>query len=321
MSETIKIATRESILAKAQADLVGKAITKTNPDLGYELVFVTTTGDKFMGDLARVGGKVAFVKEVQQALLDGRADIAAHSMKDLPTDPVEGLEVAAILERADIRDVVVCRRGEKFSGLKEGSVVGTSSVRRQAQLQATFPHLRVKPVRGNVHTRLEKLKNMDFDALILAKAGLERVGLEGKISTVLEPDMMCPSVSQGAICVETTTNASDTLKKTLAAINHEPTQRCVETERAFLDHLGGHCHTPIAGYVQITANKNLRLIGLVASLDGKTILRTRHKFPYDGWQELAKTAADDLMAQGAAPLIAQTEYATEYEADTTGKKA
>ena len=308
---TIRIATRESKLAKAQADLVGKAISKAHPDLSYELVFVTTTGDKFMGDLSRVGGKVAFVKEVQQALLDGRADIAAHSMKDLPTDPVKGLEVGAVLERADIRDAVVCRKGERFAALKEGSVVGTSSVRRQAQLLAMFPHLRVKPVRGNVHTRLEKLETKDFDALILAKAGLERVGLDSKITTVFEPDIMCPSVSQGAICVETTTDASKTVKNVLASINHEPTQRCVETERAFLDHLGGHCHTPIAGSVQITKNKNLRLIGLVASLDGKKIIRTRHKYPYDQWETLAKTAADDLMAQGAEPLIAQTAPADE----------
>lgn len=304
--QTIKIATRQSKLAQAQAHLVGEALKKAHPGLGYELVFVTTTGDKFMGDLAQVGGKQAFVKEIQQALLDGDADMAAHSMKDLPTDPVENLEVAAVLERADIRDAVVCRPGEKFASLKEGSVVGTSSVRRQAQILNTFPHLRVKPVRGNVHTRLEKLEKGDFDALILAKAGLDRVNLAERITTVFEPDLMCPSVSQGAICVEIRAD-NHHARTLLEAINHPPTQRCVETERAFLDHLGGHCHTPIAGFVQITRNKNLRLIGLVASLDGKTILRTRHKHPYDDWQELAKAAADDLMQQGAAPLIAATE--------------
>lgn len=298
----IKIATRQSKLAQAQACIVGDALKKAHPGLEYELVFVTTAGDKFMGDLAKIGGKQAFVKEIQQALLDGEADMAAHSMKDLPTDPIKGLEVAAVLPRADIRDVVICRKSEKFASLKEGSVVGTSSVRRQAQILTNFSHLKVKPVRGNVHTRLEKLENGEFDALVLAKSGLDRVDLSHKISAVLEPDIMCPSVSQGAICVEIRSE-NQTIKTLLEKINHVPSQRCVETERAFLDHLGGHCHTPIGGFVQITKNNNLRLIGLVSSLDGKKVLRTRHKLPYDDWQKLAKIAADDLMAQGAEPLI------------------
>ena len=312
-NHTIRIATRQSKLAQAQARLVGEALKKAHDGLQYELVFVTTTGDKFMGDLARVGGKVAFVKEIQQTLLDGKADIAAHSMKDLPTDEVAGLKVSAVLERADIRDAIICRQGEDFASLKEGSVVGTSSVRRQAQILNTFPHLRVKPVRGNVHTRLEKLASGDVDALVLAKAGLDRVDLTQKITAVLEPDMMCPSVSQGAICLEIRTDDEQT-EALVEKVNHPESQRCVDTERAFLDRLGGHCHTPIAGFVQITANRNLRLIGLVASLDGRKVLRTRHKAPYDDWQKLARTAADDLMEQGAGPLIADTTQEGEMAA-------
>lgn len=303
----LKIATRQSVLAQIQARAVGDAIVKKHPHLAYELHFVTTTGDKFMGDLAKVGGKVAFVKEIDDALLKGEADVAAHSMKDVPTDMPEGLTIKAMLPRADIRDAVVCRKGVIFASLKDGAVVGTSSVRRAAQLRYAFPHLVVKPVRGNVQTRLEKLDKREFDALILAKAGLDRLDLETRISAVLEPDMMCPAISQGAIGAECRTNDTE-MVQILESINHEPTWHCVQTERLFLDKLGGSCHTPIGGFVEMTKGGNLRLIGLVASEDGKKILRTRHKTGYDQWQELATTAAEDLMQQGAAALIAATHH-------------
>lgn len=301
----IKIATRQSILAQVQARQVGDALVKKNPDYGYELHFVTTTGDKFMGDLSKVGGKVAFVKEVDEALLRGEADIAAHSMKDVPTDMPEGLAIQAMLPRADIRDAVVCRENEDFANLKNGAIVGTSSVRRAAQLRYAFPHLEVKPVRGNVQTRLEKLKNGEYDALVLAKAGLDRLDLQKRITDVLEPDIMCPAVSQGAIGVECRADDAE-MMQLVQSINDAPTWHCVTTERAYLDHLGGSCHTPIAGFVEITKGGNLRLIGLVASEDGKQILRTRHKTTYDAWKKLAKTAADDLFAQGAEAIIAAT---------------
>lgn len=303
--KVIKIATRQSILAQVQARAVGDAIVKKHPDYEYELHFITTTGDKFMGDLSKVGGKVAFVKEVDEALLNGEAHIAAHSMKDVPTDMPEGLVIRAMLPRADIRDAIVCREGEDFANLKEGAIVGTSSVRRAAQLRYAFPHLEVKPVRGNVQTRLDKLRKREYDALVLAKAGLDRLDLEKRISDVLEPDMMCPAVSQGAIGVECRADDAE-MVKIVESINDEPTWHCVNTERAYLDHLGGSCHTPIAGFVEITKGGNLRLIGLVASEDGKQILRTRHKMGYDEWEKLARTAADDLFDQGAEAIIAAT---------------
>ena len=304
-SKTIRIATRESKLAQVQAHAVGKALVAKNPGLEYELHFVTTTGDKFMGDLSKVGGKVAFVKEVDEAILRGDADIAAHSMKDVPTDMPESLVIKAMLPRADIRDAIVCREKEDFANLAEGAVVGTSSVRRAAQIRYAFPHLEVKPVRGNVQTRLEKLRKGEYDALVLAKAGLDRLDLQHRISDVLEPDMMCPAVSQGAIGVECRSNDPEMIKL-VESINDEPTWHCVNAERAYLDHLGGSCHTPIAGFVEITKGGNLRLIGLVASEDGKKILRTRHKLGYDEWQKLAKDAADDLFEQGAKAIIEAT---------------
>ena len=303
--KTIRIATRQSVLAQVQARAVGDALVKKNPDYAYELHFVTTTGDKFMGDLAKVGGKVAFVKEVEEAIMNGEADIAAHSMKDVPTDMPEGMIIGAMLPRADIRDAVVCRPGEDFASLKPGAVVGTSSVRRAAQIRYAFPHLEVKPVRGNVQTRLEKLKAREYDALILAKAGLDRLDLQSRITVVFEPDMMCPSVSQGAIGVECAKDNAE-MVELLKSINHEETSHCVQTERAYLDHLGGSCYTPIAGFVEITKGGNLRLIGLVASEDGKKILRTRHKMAFKDWQKLAKAAADDLFEQGAKDIIAAT---------------
>lgn len=303
--KTIRIATRESELAQVQARAVGDALVKANKGLEYELIFVTTTGDKFMGDLSKVGGKVAFVKEIEEMLLRGDAEIAAHSMKDVPTLLPEGLIIPSVLPRADIRDVVVCRKGELFANLKDGSIIGTSSVRRGAQIKCSFPHLKVKPIRGNVQTRISKLDKGEFDAIILAKCGLDRLGQEKRITTVLEPDMMCPSVSQAVIGVECREDDKETIKL-LKTINHEPTWQCVNTERRYLDNLGGSCHTPIGGFVEITKGGNLRLIGLVSSLDGKKILRTRHKLAYDEWEKLADTSAADLMEQGAKELIAAT---------------
>lgn len=305
MSRMYRIATRQSKLAQAQANLVGKALVKADPGSRYELLFVTTTGDTFMGDLSKVGGKGAFVKEIEDALLRNEADIAVHSMKDVPHTLPEGLMVAACLPRDDIRDAVLCRDGGSLVALKNGAKIGTSAIRRAMQLRATFPHLNIVPLRGNVDTRIEKLDKGEVDAILLAKCGLDRLGLEGRISEVLEPDMMCPAGGQGAIGVECRESDAD-LRAVLAKINHADTFACVAAEREMLRVLGGNCHTPVAGFCQVTKNNNLRLIAMVGSPDGKTVLRTRHKMAYDRWQELGRAAAEDLLSQGAEEIIHAT---------------
>lgn len=303
-TEPIRIATRGSRLALVQARLAGDALQKQT-GRPYALVTVKTTGDKFMGDLSKVGGKGVFVKEIEEALQAGEADIAVHSMKDVPgaEEQPEGLVIAAILPREDIRDVCVCREGESFVALKPGAKVGTSSLRRATQLKATFPYLDIVPMRGNVDTRLEKLKNKEVDVLILAKAGLERLNLTNRISEVFEPDMMCPAVGQGAIGIQCRKDDTDMLKA-LAAINDRDTFICVSAERAMLEVLNGNCHTPIAGYCQVTKGGNLRLIAMVASMDGKEIIRTRQKMPYNDPAALGVAAGKDLQAQGADRIIA-----------------
>lgn len=302
----LRIATRASALAQVQARRVGDALAEKNPGLTYDLHFVTTTGDKFMGDLSKVGGKGAFVKEIEDALLKQEADIAVHSMKDVPGELPAGLHIPAMLARNDLRDVIVCRTGETFLQLPHGARIGTSSLRRAAQLRSAFPYLTVVPLRGNVDSRLKKLDAREVDALVLAKAGLELLGAHARISDVLEPDMMCPAVGQGAIGVECRQNDAAT-NALLATISDADTVTCVNAERELLRTLGGSCHTPIAGFCQVTKGGNLRLIALVASLDGRTVLRARHKMTRDEAVVLGRAAGDDLLAQGAADIIRAAE--------------
>lgn len=305
MSRTYRIATRQSRLAQAQANLVGKALIKADIGSQYELVFITTTGDTFMGDLSKVGGKGAFVKEIEEALLNGEADIAVHSMKDVPHTLPEGLLIAACLPRDDIRDAVLCRNGDSLVSLKPGAKIGTSAIRRAMQLRGNFPHLEIVPLRGNVDTRIEKLDKGEVDAILLAKCGLDRLNLQNRISEVLEPDMMCPAGGQGAIGIECRENDAD-LRKILATINDADTFACVRAEREMLRVLGGNCHTPVAGFCQVTKNNNLRLIAMVGSPDGKKVMRTRQKMGYDQWKELGEACAQDLLDQGAEEIIHAT---------------
>lgn len=302
-----RIATRQSKLAQVQARKVGDLLKAAHPGSDYELVFVTTTGDTFLGDLSKVGGKEAFVKEIDAALLAGAADIAVHSMKDVPTDiEGKGLTIAAILPRNDKRDVIICRKGLSFTALGPGARVGTSSVRRAAQLRAAFPYLDVQPVRGNVDSRLAKLDNGDFDALVLAKAGLDLLGLTGRITDVLEPDMMCPAVAQGAIGIVCKAG-DEALVKALKVVGDADTYTCVMAERDLLDTLGGSCHTPIAAFVEVTAGRNLRLIGMVVAPDGSQVIRVRDKVPYEEAATLGRKCGEQLLAQGAADIIAAVE--------------
>lgn len=308
MSRTYRIATRQSKLAQIQARMVGDALVAADPGTKYELVFITTTGDKFMGDLAQVGGKGAFVKEVEDALLAKKADIAVHSLKDLPEPLPEGLTLVGCLPREDVRDTVICRPGESLVSLKEGATVGTSSMRRGAQIKAMFPHLKVKHFRGNVQTRLAKLDAGEVDATLLAKCGLERLKITERISEVLEPDVMCPAVGQGAIGFECRTDDTP-LMKTLERMNDEKSFTCVKVERDLLLGLEGNCHTPIGGLCTYVGEDDLELSAVVLSIDGQSILRSSLRLPATQAADLGKQVAADLLAQGARAIIDATKSA------------
>lgn len=260
--------------------------------------------ERFKGDLQTIGGKGAFVKALEHAMLAGDADMAMHSLKDVPgdVDLPEGLTIPCTLQREDLRDAAVCRVGESLVSLKPGSKVGTSSVRRAAQLQMNFPHLDIVPLRGNADTRVAKVDSGEVDAAILAVSGLRRIGLDGRVSDVFEPDVMLPAIGQGVVCVETRSDDAECMRL-LKLINHQDTFTCIAAERALLMKLQGGCHTPIAGYCEITANRNLRLIAMVSSLDGTNVLRAREKMPYADAIKLGEAVGDDLLAQGAAKLL------------------
>jgi hydroxymethylbilane synthase len=306
-ARTFRIATRRSKMALAQTGRIIESLRAIAPQHTYVVHEVVSDGcyEKFKGDLATIGGKGAFVKALEHELLNGNAELAMHSLKDVPGDVElpEGLTIPAVLARDDLRDAVVCRVGESFVGLKPGAKVGTSSVRRAAQLQASFPHLHIVPLRGNADTRVAKLDAGEIDAVVLAAAGLARIGLTHRISEILEPDVMLPAIGQGVVAIECRTDDTEALAL-LAAINHADTWACITTERAMLMALQGSCHTPIAGYCVVTAGHNLRLLGLVSSLDGATMLRGRDKMPYSQAVQLGQAVAKQLLDQGAGALLA-----------------
>ncbi len=306
MARTFRIASRRSKMALAQTNRIIAALKKAASDNEYLIHEVVADGDyeKFKGDLKQIGGKGAFVKALEIDLLNGKADMAMHSMKDVPgdVDLPDGLCIPAMLERDDLRDAVVCRVGESFVGLKAGAKIGTSSVRRGAQLKIAFPHLTIVPLRGNADTRVGKVDSGEVDGAVLALSGLRRIGLESRVSEVFEPDVMIPSVGQGTIGVECRSDDTEAMAL-LAKINHVDSFTCVSAERAMLKTLKGGCHTPIAGYCVITANRNLRLIGMVCSLDGKNVVRGRNKMGFDEPEALGRAVADELLAGGARAIL------------------
>ena len=268
MTEILKIGTRASPLALAQAYETRDRLLATFPDLSIEIVELTTTGDKILDrPLAEVGGKGLFTKELDEALADGRADIAVHSMKDLETQIPADQALGAVLEREDVRDAFICPKAKNLDELPAGSVVGTSSLRRQAQIKLKRPDLEVVTFRGNVQTRLRKLDEGQADATLLAMAGLNRLDKTDVVSSALEPDFMLPAVAQGAIAI-TYRKGDDKVAHWLSSLNHEPTRIRVTAERAMLATLDGSCRTPIAGLAEFTDDGQLRLRALVANTDG-----------------------------------------------------
>jgi hydroxymethylbilane synthase len=264
---------------------------------------MTTEGDRRLAaPLAQIGGKGLFVKELEDALLAGGADLAVHSLKDVPMTLAPGLALAAIVERADPRDALVAPRYRALAELPHGACLGTSSLRRASQLRARHPALRIEPLRGNVPTRLRKLDEGNYDAIVLAAAGLKRLGLEQRISALLTPDESLPAVGQGALAVECRSDRADVMAW-LAPLHHPPTAACVEAERAFSRALAGSCNVPLGGYAEITGAQ-LHLRGLVATPDGARLVRGELRGPLAAPQALGEALAAELREKGAAAILA-----------------
>jgi hydroxymethylbilane synthase len=300
----LRIATRKSPLALWQAQHVGDRLRAMHAGLEVELLPMSTRGDKLLdAPLAKVGGKGLFIKELEQALLDERADIAVHSVKDVPVDIPAGLSLRVFLERADARDALVCNEHEGLADLPAGARVGTSSLRRRCQLLALRPDLDVATVRGGVHTRLAKLDNGDFDALLLAAAGLQRLGMEERVRELLEPELILPAVGQGVLGVECRANDAHTASL-IAALDDPGTNARVGAERAMNHALGGGCQVPIAGFAELEGGQ-LWLRALVASIDGRRLLRAHGRASVEQGEALGRTVAADLLSRGAADILAE----------------
>ncbi|HYG13576.1 MAG TPA: hydroxymethylbilane synthase [Methylophilaceae bacterium] len=303
LSQKLVIASRESALALWQARHIQGRLQALYPHMTVDILGMTTTGDQILDTpLARIGGKGLFVKELEQALADGRADLAVHSMKDVPMHLPEGFALAAIGEREDPRDAFVSNDFACLEDLPAGSIVGTSSLRRQSQLQARLPHLKIASLRGNLQTRLRKLDEGQYAAIILAAAGLKRLGLEARIRQLIAPDMSIPAVGQGALGIEINAQRQDLLPL-LAPLNHEATASCVEAERAMSRALAGSCQVPLGAFAERSGN-TLVMRGFVASIDGREMLRAEVSGDAADAETLGRLLADRLIAQGADRILA-----------------
>ena len=313
-TQILRIATRKSPLALWQAEHVRERLLSAHPGLEVELVRMVTQGDKILDTpLSKVGGKGLFVKELEQGLLEGGADIAVHSMKDVPMEFPPGLHLPVIGLREDPRDVFVSNRYATLDALPQGACVGTSSLRRQCQLQERRPDLRIVSLRGNVNTRLGKLDGGEFDAVILAAAGLLRLGFGARITQFLEPEVSLPAVGQGAIGIEC--RIGDARIQVLIGILDDPdTNIRVSAERAMNHRLQGGCQVPIAGYALLAAG-TLSLRGLVGRPDGSEVVRGAVSGPQAQAEQLGVALADDLLARGAREILRDV-YADERFADT-----
>lgn len=305
-SARIIIATRESSLALWQAQHVQSRLAQLYPRLAVSILGMTTEGDRKLGSsLAKIGGKGLFVKELEDALADGRADIAVHSLKDVPMHLPAGFALGAILARADPRDAFVSRAGSSLTTLHTlppGARVGTSSLRRESQLREKFPRLVIEPLRGNVQTRLRKLDEGAYDAIILAAAGLQRLGLEPRITSVLAPEDMLPAVGQGALAIECRADRADVLAL-LKSLHDDATAACVNAERALSRALAGSCNVPLAGYAEIDGAR-LRLRGFVGAPDGTRHVRGDIAGAVNEAEALGTQLAAQLRTQGAGDILA-----------------
>ncbi|MEQ1598501.1 MAG: hydroxymethylbilane synthase [Methylotenera sp.] len=301
------IASRESALAMWQAKHVQARLQAAYPNCEVTILGMTTTGDQILDSpLSRIGGKGLFVKELEMALADGSADLAVHSMKDVPMNLPEGFILAATGEREDARDAFVSNNFENLESLPQGSIIGTSSLRRQSQLQHRFPHLKIESLRGNLQTRLRKLDEGQYAAIILAAAGLIRLGLGERIRDFISPQDSIPAVGQGALGIEINAARTD-LIEILAPLNHIDTQLCVEAERAFSRALAGSCTVPLGAYALKEGN-TINITGFVASVDGKQMLRETASGSISNADAVGRALADKLIERGANKILAALDH-------------
>lgn len=299
----LRIATRKSALALWQAEYVKQELEHHHPGIKVELVTMTSQGDRILdAPLAKIGGKGLFVKELENALLENRADIAVHSIKDVPMVLPEGLELGVICPREDPRDAFVSNHYTSLKALPEGAVVGTSSLRRQCQILLARPDLKIKFLRGNVNTRLAKLDDGQYDAIILAAAGLIRLGMADRIRCALTTEQCLPAVGQGAVGIELRQNDAETLKL-IKPLHDQQTALVVGAERAMNKRLNGGCQVPIGGFSELKDNQ-LYLRGLVGTPDGKTIHRSEIQCDAKDYEQAGITVAEHLLEQGAGKILA-----------------
>ncbi len=299
----MRIGTRGSPLALWQANWVKESLSKVYPQLRVSLVRITTKGDKLVDvSLARVGGKGLFVKEIEEKLLAGRIDLAIHSMKDVPVQLPEGLHIQSIPQREDSRDVLISKDHLTLEELPRGAKIGTSSLRRRAQLLSYRPDLTMVPLRGNVHTRLAKIKTMNLDAIVLAAAGIKRMNLAENISQPISTEVCLPAIGQGALGLETRVDNNE-VNQYLSILDDESSHVSVRAERAFLRRLGGGCQVPIAALGTISAGGTLVLRGLVGSLDGRKLIKGAIEGEMGRAEELGMALAENLLSQGADEIL------------------
>ncbi len=297
------IASRESALAMWQAEHIRDRLSALYPQTEVSILGMTTQGDQILDvTLSKIGGKGLFVKELETALEDGRADLAVHSLKDVPMNLPDGFVLAAIGEREDPHDAFVSNRYQNLASLPVGSVVGTSSLRRESQLRARFPHLQIEPLRGNVQTRLRKLDDGQYAAIILAAAGLKRLGMERRIRALIASEDSLPAVGQGALGIECRADRADVVAL-LQPLHHPDTAACVLAERALSRALAGSCQVPLGGFAEVKDGK-LYMRGFVASPDGKRMTRSEMSGDIDQPEALGNRIADALRAQGADRILA-----------------
>jgi len=299
----IVIASRESALAMWQAEHIRDRLRVLYPQTQVSILGMTTQGDQILDvTLSKIGGKGLFVKELETALENGSADIAVHSLKDVPMNLPDGFMLPCIGEREDPRDAFVSNNFTNLASLPAGAVVGTSSLRRESQLRARFPHLKIEPLRGNVQTRLRKLDEGQYAAIILAAAGLKRLGLGERIRDIISSDDSLPAVGQGALGIECRADRTD-LAEVLAPLHHAGTAACVLAERAMSRALSGSCQVPLGGFAEVSGNQ-LRMRGFVATPDGARLIRAEHNGSVNDPEALGNAVAQDLLAQGAGEILA-----------------
>jgi hydroxymethylbilane synthase len=304
MKKTIRIGTRGSQLALYQAKKVKATLENIFPELQVELKIIKTKGDKILDvALSKIGDKGLFTKEIENELIDGSVDLAVHSLKDLPTKLPDGLKLGAVLERGEFRDALVSLNGKKIADLKAGDVVATSSLRRIAGLLKINNQIVIKDIRGNVNSRLQKMEDGYCDAMIMAAAGLQRLGLEQYITEIIDPEVIMPAVSQGAIAIETRLNDPE-VDELMEKLNHLNTWNTVVAERAFLAHLEGGCQVPLGCYSRVE-NGTLNMSGFVASIDGKQYIREDISGEMTKGAELGVQMAEKMLEKGAKEILDQ----------------